>query len=402
MILHQFSYPYEKKKLGVKTHKKIIIIGFILTIIIAFYISSWDNKLYWDKVGVILPNGVDWNAKKVQDLFIMQDDNGLFLRNSTGWIYGYFSGAEGDVPLPHSIGLAFSNDEYGLIWEEYVNNPIITNSSEESYRVLGVSAPNVFCYNSSHYAMIHAGIDGDVFLTAMLEFSIDGISWIPYVNNPVMTTADHEYHWNSTHDPESMRAITVCVDPFSIERYGVGEKGYLLMFEARVNGTLGGSDIAWKNFAAVSQNLIDWTPLNDGEPVFKGSGIDDAWDKTGVANPKMFKLNDGEAIIMYNGITDDNGGGYSISTFRIGFAYTIDMNLDYSNWTRYVANPIIDIGVAVAWDDTHVKMDSVGKWGLTSFIVYYHGFEDEEICQTGAAILRQNWCLNFPKLLKMR
>jgi hypothetical protein len=347
----------------------------------------------WIKYGPIITNGGGgWKNTKAEDLYIVQDSEGWWIRNSTGYRQGFFGGKSAEAGT-WSIGMTFSNDEDGLLWTEYSGNPILT-ASGSGWREYGISSPNVIQYNSTHLAMIASGARSDPavatdYVLGLLWSTDGGYTWTEDSHNPIMIPESGDYHWDANHNPYLIGAPTVSCDPWAVARYGAGQTGYILMFESLVNDTIGAGDNNWRNFGAVSQDMVTWTPLNGGNYVFMGSGLNDAWDKQATANPKIFKAGTNQAVIMYNGMTDDAGGGWSVSHWRLGFASTEDMNLEYANWTRYTNNPVINIGAGGSADDEHVKMDSIGRQGSTVFVAYYHGWDTTSTCQSYAAILYQ-------------
>lgn len=89
-------------------------------------------------------------------------------------------------------------------------------------------------------------------------------------------------------------------------------------------------------------------------------GAPGAWDDYGVTHPCVIK--DGDTYKMWYSGLDGTGKR------KIGYA----TSTDGISWTKYVANPVLTVGAAGAWDDDEVGAPSVIKDGST-YRMWYTG-----------------------------
>lgn len=106
---------------------------------------------------------------------------------------------------------------------------------------------------------------------------------------------------------------------------------------------------------ATSPDRITWTKY-DGNPVLD-AGPPDSWDQAGVGSPSV--IFDGTTYHMwYDGVDGNNR--------RIGYA----TSSDGIAWTKYAANPILDLGPSGTWDDEGVHQPSIIFDGTTYHLWY--------------------------------
>jgi len=97
----------------------------------------------------------------------------------------------------------------------------------------------------------------------------------------------------------------------------------------------------WQIGYAKSPDLTTWS--KDSENPILSSGPDGAWDETLVHGSSIIKEDDTYHLLY-------RGQGGARNTDRIGHATSPDLK----TWTKNPENPVLDIGRAGAWDDTHV------------------------------------------------
>jgi hypothetical protein len=114
---------------------------------------------------------------------------------------------------------------------------------------------------------------------------------------------------------------------------------------------------------AASNDGQTWTEA--GSPVFS-AGAGGQWDDDHVKDPWL--MHDGSQYVMYY-------SGFDGTAYRIGRATATD---PAGTWTRYVSNPVIDLGAGGAFDDTNVifpvvmyePSDTGREWKM-----WYTGFD---------------------------
>ena len=113
---------------------------------------------------------------------------------------------------------------------------------------------------------------------------------------------------------------------------------------------------------ASSPDGIVWTK-SQANPVLL-PGIASAWDGGRIAHVSVLFVN-GTYQMWYNGVDGLNDN-------RIGYA----TSPDGIRWTKYAANPVVDLGSAGAWDDHEVMHPYVLLDGST-YRMYYNGFGNQ-------------------------
>lgn len=122
-------------------------------------------------------------------------------------------------------------------------------------------------------------------------------------------------------------------------------------------------------------NMSDWGGAETswtkyvGNPVLPFGGPGD-WDETAAAAPTVIK--DGSTYKMWY-------SGLNLS-YRIGYA----TSPDGTTWSKYAGNPVIDIGTSGEWDDVSVISQSVIKDGAT-YKMWYGGFNASNNFRIGYA-----------------
>jgi len=98
-------------------------------------------------------------------------------------------------------------------------------------------------------------------------------------------------------------------------------------------------------FATNALGQTKWTKY-EGNPITPDPGAPGEWDDSQVGNP---------SVLFYDGTYKMWYTGYDASNRRIGYATSDDGIV----WTKYEGNPVLDLGVPGAWDDSHVWAPSV-------------------------------------------
>jgi len=103
-----------------------------------------------------------------------------------------------------------------------------------------------------------------------------------------------------------------------------------------------GLDWKWRIGYATSPDGISWTKY-DGNPVLD-VGLEGTWDSD-VARVSVVLKSEGIYHMWYN------GNGHS----RFGYA----TSPDGINWTKYVDNPVFDLGLPGSWDENWVSLAGI-------------------------------------------
>ncbi len=180
--------------------------------------------------------------------------------------------------------------------------------------------------------------------------STDGINWVPYSNNPVMT---HGSNW----DINGFSGIHVIKDGST----------YKLWYEG-IN-TNGVNQIGY----ASSSDGINWTPHRNN-PVF-APGVNGAWDDDDIGDPTIVK--EGSIYKMwYWGDNDITGAD------QIGLATSLDGGI---HWQRSASNPVLSPNPAILWESGEgVGSPAVIKTA-SGYMMAYHGSDLSGTLRIGLA-----------------
>jgi len=196
-------------------------------------------------------------------------------------------------------------------------------------------------HDGSRFKMWYSGQDAASNIWQMgLATSTNGLDWTRSAGNPVLAVGA-EGEW----DDQEVSFSCVLYDGTTYHTWYSGFDG-----ARRCIGYASSPDgIAWTKHAG---------------PVLSGSP--GAWDEDLAGNPTV--LHDGTAYHMWYGGWDNANGHW-----RIGHA----TSPNGQEWAKDPANPVLDLGPADAWDDTHVTAPSVLYDG-TTFHMWYAGWDDQD------------------------
>jgi len=116
------------------------------------------------------------------------------------------------------------------------------------------------------------------------------------------------------------------------------------------------------------RNLVRSLKHIDNPVLPRGGG--GAWDATNASYPRVIKWN-GKYYMIYSG--NDNVPGHDWDGAQIGLA----TSEDGKEWTKYAGNPVITLGASGAWDDERVCWTSAPFYYKPNdeFWLYYTGFD---------------------------
>ncbi len=220
----------------------------------------------------------------------------------------------------------------GINWTKSASNPVLDLGSAGSWDDQLVNNPCVI-YDGTTYKMWYAGYKTNYQIG--YATSSDGINWTKYSGNPVLTLGSPG-SWEDTY----VYHPTVIFNGTSYEMWYTGYNG--------TNEQIG---------YATSSDGITWTK-HSGNPII-GAGT--SWESNGVGNP----------TVLYNGTNYEMWyAGYNSTNSKIGYA----TSSDGVNWTKYVSNPVLDLGTTGTWDDLHVTAAEVLYVG-SNYKMWYSGYD---------------------------
>jgi predicted GH43/DUF377 family glycosyl hydrolase len=251
-----------------------------------------------------LGTGGNWDDYRVTDPHVLYDsDDGLFKM--------WFSGV---TPWVSRLGYAFSAD--GISWTKSPSNPIMSPAG--GWESLNLGSPSVL-KDGSLFRMWYMGTTG-VSPEIGLAESNDGVSWIRYGGNPVISGS------TSFWDKEGIIGVFVMEDVGRLRMWYGG----------------GGEGDPVKIGHATSQDGIDWTKRG-ANPALEG-GPSGSWDENRAWDPFVLE-NLGEYMMWYSSETS-NSIGYANSS-------------DGVTWNKYPANPVLSPGAPGSWESVNVMNPSV-------------------------------------------
>jgi predicted GH43/DUF377 family glycosyl hydrolase len=253
-----------------------------------------------------------------------ENDSGLILYTGETEVE-VFAGFTSQVyltlqPTGAGVGSIYINVTWGVpgnfSWVDYQNNPILV-SSGNYFDYYGISQP-VVIYDQNVYKMWYYGDSGGGQTYILYAESNDGINWIPYSGNPVISPSNYGY-WDS----ES-------VNPGAV----IKENGIYKMYY----GGWSNQNSVWSIGLATSADGKNWTKYP--QPILTGTY---GWEYQLVPS----------SIVKYNDTYYLYYTGRNLPEYQIGVA----ISNDGINFTRYINNPILSS--SVAWEDNGVLDASV-------------------------------------------
>jgi alpha-tubulin suppressor-like RCC1 family protein/predicted GH43/DUF377 family glycosyl hydrolase len=142
---------------------------------------------------------------------------------------------------------------------------------------------------------------------------------------------------------------------------GVRSDSSLWGWGANSKSQLGVVDSSNKNKPNSTFGGIGWVKY-PSNPVFN-IGSPGSWDDYSVSEPCVIKESNGTYKMWYS--------GYDGTTWRIGYA----TSGDGITWTKYLYNPVLNVGSAGAWDDYNVVYQTVLKDSDGIYKIWYSGMD---------------------------
>ena len=203
--------------------------------------------------------------------------------SGTGSIYIYVTWG---VPINHN-------------WIDYQNNPILT-SSGNYYDYYGISQP-VVLYDEGIYKMWYYGDSGGHTYILYAE-SQNGIDWVRYSGNPVMSPGNYGDWDSESNNPGAV----------------IKENGIYKMYY----GGWSNQNSIWSIGLATSTDGKNWTKYS--QPILLGTS---GWEYQLIPS----------SIVKFNGTYLLYYTGRNLPEYKVGLA----VSNDGINFTRYPGNPVL-------------------------------------------------------------
>ena len=164
--------------------------------------NGWDESYSPGAIGYATsPDGVVWTKhagnpvlNKGPSWWDLQNVvGGTVLHDQTGYRMWYSGSSDGGS---YAAGLAFSSD--GITWEKYTGNPVMVPDPYgwDSYRV----HPTDVIATLGGLVMLYVGSSGYTQQIGIAA-SLDGISWVRYSGNPILTPGPDSWDSSSLSRP---------------------------------------------------------------------------------------------------------------------------------------------------------------------------------------------------------
>jgi len=246
------------------------------------YAYSLDG-INWTKYSenpVLVPTPGEWDSLGLETVTVLKDTTAPDYERYRMW----YAGSGDPVNGLYQIGYAYSPD--GIHWTKYPNNPVLSRGPDSSWENAGPEGPTVI-KDGDTLKMWYAGLDTipdgqptDYHLNIGYAWSLDGINWIKYHDNPVLLVGD----WNSWE-------FAYIQDPFVIKI----DNKYHMWYAGTHDYEVGGFQVGY----AYSLDGINWVKSNSNPVLQKGAT--GSWDANTASFPSVI-LCDSLLYMWYTGI----------------------------------------------------------------------------------------------------
>lgn len=223
---------------------------------------------------------------------------------------------------------------------KYDDNPIIPVGNEGAWDAGGIAYVHVLKIKDT-YHMWYSATPIEDYVSTQIGYasSTDGLNWVKFEGNPVLTLGD-----SGKFDDEHASMPWVIYEDSIFKMWYTGDPN--------PNGGAG-----YKIGFATAPNPTDWTKYN-ASPVLSGGGSGQ-FDAESVFKPIVIKR-DSMYQMWYSG-SDGNKSNTGYAT-----------SFDGINWSKYENNPVLSTGQGSAWDSNVANASTVlyhdGKYRM-----WYHG-----------------------------
>lgn len=259
----------------------------------------------------------------------------------------------GQNPDGDGVGIGYAKSINGVDWIPYLNNPVITHGN--TWDSSGFSSGINVIKDGTTYKLWYEGIDNNGNNHIGYATSSDGVSWIPYTNNPVFSPGI-----TGSWDDDDVGDPCVIKDGAS----------YLMWY--------------WGDNDLTDINRIGLATSNDGIN-WQRSGLDghvmssdpNTWweNGEGVGSPEVIKTETGYKMVYH---AADN-----MEIIRVGVAESSDG----ITWNKG-NSPAVDVGMENAWESKGVVPGSIVKTSV-GLMLWYLGLDADETMKFGLAVTCQ-------------
>ena len=324
-----------------------VTLSLLLILLVSLLVPSFvraDSTLQWNKFPgnpVLGPSPDAWDSDFTTSPVVLFD--GVTYR--MWYVGGHATG----------IGIGYANSSDGTTWKKYPQ-PVLSPGPPGSWDSSRVTIGSVL-WNGSLFLMAYRGENPTTFANGAIGVaaSNDGISWIKYSGNPVMT-------------PD-------IADPYLGEPFALRwQVTYNMWYAAKSTNAI---TSPVKIFYATSANGIKWTKWPTS--VLSPSPDPNSWDSAIVTSPSVVR-NGSNFGLWYTGLNES--GAYP----QIGYA----TSTDGVGWSKSTANPVLTLGSPGTWDSAGVEQPDVIN-GPNGYMMYYDGFNATSAARIGLAYAPQNF-----------
>ena len=153
------------------------------------YAYSLDG-INWTKYPenpVLIPTPGDWDSLGLETVTVLEDTTAPDYERYRMW----YAGSADPVCGLYQIGYAYSPD--GIHWTKHPDNPVLSCGPDSSWENAGPEGPTVII-DGDTLKMWYAGLDTipdgqptDYHLNIGYAWSLDGVNWTKYPDNPVLS-----------------------------------------------------------------------------------------------------------------------------------------------------------------------------------------------------------------------
>jgi len=249
-----------------------------------------------------------WASWGVRDCAPFTDSSGSFLIKNGLLPISYTAGT--DYGRTQSTGVVYLDVDTNVVYKH--PTPIILPGSVGEWDSKIASTSWVIFWRSRYYLYYRGSSDQGKNDAIGLALSDDGVNFTKYKNNPVLLNSAFKGMKQSS----CLMGVLNAVESY--------EGNLVISFEANEAESARRAQI----FSAVSNDGIDFKPMNDGFPTFSFRNVN-SWPVTAVCNPRIIRLENGWYMLGFNGTYN--------SDYSIGFAFTKDFNI----WYEHPQNPVM-------------------------------------------------------------
>lgn len=279
------------------------------------YFSSmdWLSGLSFSNPKIVLEKGKPgaWDEFGVRDPALLTGETGTLVKENGALVMYYTASANG---IQQGVGRAISHDD-GLNWIKEPAHPVL-EPQKGSWDYPMASTAWVIKDNNNVYRMFYQGGASETGTAAVgLAKSKDGINFNRVGPDPVLTA--HDFLGLKKPPFAAMGVL-------NIARTLTGQ--YLLTFEGLSIKHYGLGQI----FGAISDDLENFKPFNNGEPIFSCDDVT-SWPIKRACNPRITTLeNQNMYILSFN-------GHFESGMYSIGLAFSEDLK----TWKEHPGNPLL-------------------------------------------------------------